>query len=104
MGIINNSPNALEINELDCSDTNSCAGASFTVGGSNGVYINNCECGDEGGCDDTTGLPAICDNIAVTTAPVTPSPTAAPEPITPAPVTPVTPAPVTLATPAPVAV
>merc|ERR1711971_1527369 len=56
-----------------------------------------------------TGLPAICENIAATTAPVTPtitpassSPTTAPAPVTPPPVAPVTPAPVAPVTPAPV--
>merc|ERR1711971_861575 len=61
-----------ELESIECDDVSACAGASLSFSGSSGVSIENCECGDEGGCDDTTGLPAICENIAATTAPVTP--------------------------------
>merc|ERR1712013_3551 len=80
--IINNSPNPLVIEELNCADDRSCINAAFVVQGTAGVSIEECDCGDEGGCDGATGLAAICDNIAATGTPNTPSPVAA---VTPAP-------------------
>merc|ERR1712241_280086 len=73
--IENNCDEELNIDHLYCIEEDSCRGMNITFSGD--VVIEICDCGDnDQGCEDTSGFPAICQNVASTTiTPETPEPT-----------------------------
>eukprot|EP01083_Nonionella_stella_P087635 243861_1 len=60
ISIVNKSPNALIVEELNCKSWRGCAGASFSLFGS--VRFETCKCGVSG-CLETTGIEQCFDNL-----------------------------------------